>query len=148
MKAKWGLLCVAWLALAGCASSPTPPPAVTVDASSPPNTKEVLRHLMRNLDVPLTVDSSCKGVGTTDDDLTIGDYLSGFLAEHAKEDGQNWLEVTTVPAATPDGSAAWECRVMVRRRDAEDVMGWGAGFLVTATDRAVVRQSFRCLGGG
>lgn len=148
MKTQWCLLCVAWLVLAGCAPSPTPPPAVTVDATKPPNTKEVLQYLMRNLDVPLTVNSSCKGMGTTDGDLTIGDYLSGFLAEHTKEGGQNWLEVTAVPAVTPDGKAAWDSRVMVRRKDAEDEMGWGTGFLITASDRVVVRQSFRCLGGG
>lgn len=148
MTAKWYLLCVAWLALAGCASSPASLSAAGVDASSPPNTKEVLQYLMRNLDVPLTVDSSCSGAGTTDDDRTIGDYLSGFLAEHTREDGQNWLEVTAAPAATPDGKAAWACRVMVRRKDAEDEMGWGTGFLVTAAERRVLRQSFRCIGGG
>lgn len=148
MKPNWSLLCVAWLALMGCGPSPTPPQSVTVDASSPLNTKEVLRHLMRNLDGPLTVDSSCNGVGTTDNDLTIGDYLSGFLAEHAKEGGQNWLEVTSVAATTPDGESAWQCRVMVRRTDAEDETGWGVGFLITDADRAAVRQSFRCLGGG
>jgi hypothetical protein len=156
MKATWGLLCIAWLALAGCGPSPTQPPAVSVAqppvaavaASTPPDTKEVLRYLMRNLDVPLTVDSSCNGVGTTSDDLTIGDYLSGFWAEHAQKDGQNWLVVTAVPAVTPDGKAAWQAAVMVQRRDAYDVMSWGAGFLITAADRVVVRQSFRCLGGG
>jgi hypothetical protein len=148
MNSKWRVLCVAWIALAGCGPSPAPPPVVAVDVSKPPNTKEVLRYLMRNLDVPLTVDSSCNGVGTTVDDRTIGDYLSGFLAEHAQRGGQNWLDVTSVPAATPDGRAAWESRVMVRRKNAEDEMGWGVGFVITAADRVVVRRSFRCLGGG
>lgn len=148
MNATLGLLCVACLVLTGCHRSTASPPAATVDVTTAPDTKEVLRHLMRNLDLPLTVNSSCSGVGTTADDQTIGDYVSGFWAEHAKKDGQNWLDVTAVSAKTADGKPAWECRVMLRRKDAEDVMGWGVGFLITAADRVVVRQSFRCLGGG
>ena len=120
----------------------------TVDAKTSPNPKEVLRYLLRNGDVPLTVDSSCSGVGTTADDRTIGDYLSGFLAEHVKLEGMNWLEVSTKAVTTADGKQAWECQLIVRRKDAEDVMGWGVSFVVTAADRMVVRESFRCLGGG
>jgi hypothetical protein len=156
MIGKLVLVCAAGLAVAGCGPSPTPAatpapaqtPQMTADVTKAPDTKEVLRYLMRNLDVPLTVHSSCSGVGTTADDLTIGDYLSGFWAEHAQKSGQNWLDVTAVAATTPDGKAAWEARVMLRRKNAEDEMGWGTGFLITAADRTVVRQSFRCLGGG
>lgn len=149
MKAKRALLhCCTWLAVAAWEPSSAQPPAGTVDAKRPPSVKEVLRHLMRNLDVLLTVDESCSGVGTTDDDRTIGDYLSGFFAEHANKDSWNWLEVTAVPATTSDGKAAWKSSVMVMRKDAHDEMSWGVGFLVTDADRVVLRQSFRCLGSG
>jgi hypothetical protein len=142
-------LIISMVGVSGCGSpQPDVPQSEATDTESPPSTKDVLRFLLRHSDVPLTVDNSCSAVGTSSADRTIGDYLSGFWAEHADQDGQNWLEITTMPAAMRNGEGAWECRLMIRRRDSEQEIGWGVSFLVRRANRVLVRDSFRCLGGG
>lgn len=154
MKPMSSLLLCATVLMLACSPSDVsvqaPPSEMLLKPSSniPPTNKEVLQYLMRNLGVPLSVHSSCEGVGTSADDLTIGDYLSGFLAEYANPGGENWLEISADPATTASGEAVWASKVMIRRKDAEDIFGWGVGFQMSSADRSVVPDSFRCVGGG
>jgi hypothetical protein len=114
----------------------------------PPSSKEILRAVLANQDVSLTVDSSCSGVGTDSTDTNIGDYISGFLAEQKNGQGKNWLDVS-VHAAPPAGTEPmWQCAVVIRHVDGEDRWGWGVSFLMKAGDHAVVRSSLRCTGSG
>lgn len=62
-------------------------------AACPLREKEILSLLIKNHDVPLSVDASCKNAGTERTDKTIGGYFSGFWADHTKRTGKNWIEV-------------------------------------------------------
>ena len=115
-----------------------------------PARKEAIQLLLRNLDVSLKVDPSCSGVGTDFEDATIGDYLSGFLAELASGEGENWIDAACGPGEGAGGTAAatWTCDVVLHRSAGEEEWGWGVRFRVNRSDRTVPRDSFRCLGGG
>jgi hypothetical protein len=119
------------------------------DAAVAPTNKQVLRALLDNLDVSLSTDSSCAGVGTEPADANIGDYISGFLAEQNSDKGKNWLEVVTKRASpAPGADQAWQCNVVIRHIDGDDRWGWGVSFLMKGRDHSVVKTSFRCTGSG
>lgn len=119
------------------------------DADVVPTRKQVLRALLDNLDVSLSTDSSCAGVGTEPADANIGDYISGFLAEQNNDKGKNWLEVVTKRASPVQGTdLAWQCNVVIRHIDGDDRWGWGVSFLMKGRDHSVVKTSFRCTGSG
>ena len=133
------------LLLSGGACRPAAVPA----AATPPTAKDVIRYVMNSHDVKLSVDSYCSGVGTKLSDTDIGDYLAGFLAEHTATTGQNWLEVKVSPQPVKAGGReAWECSLVIRRKDGEERWGWGVKFLVDVKERRVIRESFRCTGAG
>lgn len=125
-----------------------PKAAAAYDADVAPTRKQVLRALLDNLDVSLSTDSSCAGVGTEPADANIGDYISGFLAEQNSGKGKNWLEVVTKRAASQGSEPAWQCNVVIRHVDGDDRWGWGVSFLMKGRDHSVVRTSFRCTGSG
>lgn len=107
--------------------------------------KEILYLLMKNYDVPLSVDSSCKNAGTEKTDKTIGEYFSGFWADHTKRTGKNWIEVKS---KSIDRNQC-EARVEIYRKHGEEVIGgWGVLFVVDNASRKVDRTSFRCPGSG
>lgn len=120
------------------------------NAAAPgPAQKDIVRALFANHDVPLSVHPSCAGVGTDPGDKTIGDYLSGFLAEHSARTGSNWLEIEAAPAAPGvNAEPQWTCRFVIRRNDGEERWGWGVTFVVSGRPYKVDRSSFRCTGAG
>ncbi len=140
--------------VAGCAPAGAPAPASAPDASpaataptGTPTAKEAIALVLRNGDVRLDSSPTCAGVGTSPDDVTVGDFLAGFLAEQAGHGGRNWIDAACAATAA-DEPPGWECRVVVRRVDGEERWGWGVRFLVRASDRTAVRSSFVCLGAG
>ena len=148
------------LVLASCASPPPIPAAAPQEGSSasspvvsaktyeekvPPTKKQVVEALLASRSVPLSVDPSCSGVGVDPSDSTIGEYLSGFLAEQTP-DGENWLDISVEPSQ--DGAAVWKCNVVVRHVNGDDRWGWGVSFLIGAKDHAPIEGSYRCTGGG
>ena len=143
------------LLLPGCASAGTPAsdsaqaaaPA-TPPATGAPTAKEAVALVFRNADVRLDSSSTCSGVGTAPDDVTIGDFLAGFLAEQTGQGGKNWIDATCKDAPSGLASPGWECQVMIRRVDGEERWGWGVRFFVRATDRKADRSTFRCIGAG
>ncbi len=62
--------------------------AAAYNADVAPTNKQVLRALLDNLDVSLSTDSSCAGVGTETSDANIGDYISGFLVGAEQRQGK------------------------------------------------------------
>jgi hypothetical protein len=136
------------------AQAPAQPPAnaakaaTAYDAEVAPTNKQVLRALLDNLDVSLSTDSSCSGVGTELTDKNIGDYISGFLAEQNNDHGKNWLEVAAKRAAAQGTDPAWLCNVVIRHINGDDRWGWGVSFLMKGRDHSVVKSSFRCTGSG
>ena len=117
-------------------------------AHMPPKPKDVLEALLRSSEVSLSVDSSCNGVGTEAADLTIGRYLSGFLAEQSEPKGKNWIETGIVSDKSATGDAIWRCHVTIRHEDGDDRWGWGVQFDVRQDSGLVMAASFRCLGAG
>lgn len=85
-------------------------------------------------------------MGTDPTDSTIGEYISGFLAEQTTQKGRNWLDVSAGPAE--NSTPLWKCSVVIRHVDGEDRWGWGVSFLMGAKDHKVVEQSLRCTGSG
>jgi hypothetical protein len=140
---------------AGCSHTTQPPPqpgfgftAKRFDDNVPPTDKEVLRSLLASQNVKLTVDESCTGVGTDSADSTIGDYISGFLAQQTSEKGKNWLDISVRPNPAENGTSLWKCVVVIRHVNGDDRWGWGVSFLIGATDHKILEKSFRCTGSG
>jgi hypothetical protein len=139
---------IALLALAGCSSvdkPATPPPHVV--KHQPPSRKDVIGAVLASQSLSLTVHSSCKGVGTDRADTTIGEYLSGFLAEFASG-GRNWLDTNVAEAQGDDSAPVWRAELIVRHADSEDEWGWGVRFDVRRDTGVVDPSSFRCIGAG
>ena len=132
----------------GCAAAgpvPTSEPAFDPATGAPPSAKEALQLLIRNHDVPLAVDPSCQGVGTEFSDRTIGDYISGFLAELTGPDSS--VAATCDPLSTPGGPGQWRCDVVLSHADGAEEWRWGVRFDVDAAGM-LERHSVRCTGMG
>jgi hypothetical protein len=130
----------------GAHGSPKGGAVVMPTERTPPTAKDALLFLIRSHDVRLSVHPSCKGVGTDFQDNTIGEYISGFWAEQVEADGKNWVEAGCREGEKP--KAPWSCRIILHRMAGEEQWGWGVSFSVRKSDRAVLRESFRCVGGG
>ena len=149
--ARWLLL--AALLLPACAP---PPPRTSPVAEAapyrlprlPPEPKAMLGALFALSQVPLSVSPTCAGVGTERDDASIGQYLSGFLAELSNPEENNAITTSAVEDQSESGIAIWVCRVMIRHASGEDIWSWGIEFSVRASDRVVLADSVRCLGAG
>lgn len=57
--------------------------------SLPPSAKSVIGALLSSSEIPLSIDESCHQAGTDLDDQTLGDFLSGLLAELQDPDARN-----------------------------------------------------------
>ena len=148
---RWLLL--AALLLPAC-SPPPPRTSSAVEAVPyrlrrlPPEPKEMLAALFALSQVPLSVSPTCAGVGTERGDATIGQYLSGFLAELSNPEASNAITTSAVEEQSESGIMIWICSVMIRHAHGEDIWSWGIEFSVRASDRVVLADSVRCLGAG
>jgi hypothetical protein len=145
-----GCILIVCLALTACATAPETRPVglATPAADGLPAHKDLLHALLRNVDVPLSVDPSCSGVGTNAKDDTIGAYLSGFLAELSDPDMRNSIQVSTIATSDSREGAVWQARILIAQEQGEVVWQWGVTFLIRQADREVIRESFRCIGAG
>ena len=158
-------LAVAASALLACGSPPTPaappgealpkpasavappPPPVRI-AHRPPAPKDVIDAAIASGDVPLSVSSTCRNVGTEPSDATIGRYLAGFLAEMSSPDKKNWIETSIEPGTSDAGEPGSICTLTLRHEDGDDRWGWGLRFFVRSSDGLVLAHSFKCVGAG
>lgn len=114
-------------------------------AACPLPEKEILYILMQNYDVPLSVDSSCKNVGTDRQDKTIGEFISGFWAYHVETASKNWIKVQSRPLERK----RCEAKVEIYGENGEEVIGgWGVSFIIKNANHKADRTSFKCLGSG
>lgn len=114
-------------------------------AACPLPEKEILYILMKNHDVPLSVDPSCKNVGTEREDKTIGEFISGFWAYHVESTGKNWIKVQS---RSLDRKRC-EATVKIYGENGDDVIGgWGVSFIINSANHKADRTSFKCLGSG
>lgn len=120
------------------------------DATPPqhPSTKQLISTLIRNSGLPLTVSYTCVNAGTSRDDETIGDYISGFLAEFEDADANNSITASVSDDPQGDESSPWIARVMIAQSHGEIVWRWGVEFAVRKHDLTAVPDSFRCIGAG
>lgn len=147
-KAEARLCCaVAVLIMSGCSRSGSEARPVRIE-HSPPNSKDVIEAALRSSDVPLSVDSSCKNAGSDFEDKTIGRYVSGLLAQQSEPKGSNWIQTNAESVKEGNGADVWRCRIMIRHVDGDDRWGWGLQFSVRQKDGIVLRDSFKCIGGG
>jgi len=116
-------------------------------ATLPPTPKSVINALLLSASVPLTVDKSCHQVGTDVSDATLGEYLSGFLAELGDPDSRNYLQVEIVPAEPEETAQGWNARVMIGQSYEEVIWRWGVEFRINGQG-IVEPSSYRCLGAG
>ncbi|MEZ5579342.1 MAG: hypothetical protein R3F40_07980 [Candidatus Competibacteraceae bacterium] len=80
--------------------------------------------------VPLSVSPTCAGVGTERGDATLGQYLSGFLAELSNPEASNAITTSAVEEQSESGIMIWICSVMIRHARGEDIWSWGIEFSV------------------
>jgi hypothetical protein len=141
------------LLLAACGSTPDPaPPSASTTAvhvgNRPPAAKDVIEAVLANARVALSISPTCRNVGTETSDMTIGRYLSGFMAEMSTAETSNWIETRVTEGTTAAGEPAWICEMTLRHRDSEDRWGWGVQFAARQSDGLVLPDSFTCTGAG
>lgn len=134
--------------LVGCAPKPGTPPSAYRVRSLPPAPKEVLAALLSLSGTPLSVSPLCAGAGTEAGDTTLGQYLSGFLAELSRQEAANAITTSVEEGKTAQGVAVYVCRVMIRHAEGEDIWSWGVEFSVRASDGTVLPETVNCLGAG
>jgi hypothetical protein len=148
VKLRRAFVGVALIAVTSCNHVGGPAaPAVHVVSHRPPSRKDIVNAALASHSVRLAAHASCDGVGTEAADSTIGDYLSGFLAEFGTGNN-NWLDTTVVEARSEAGVPVWRAELIVRQSNPEDEWGWGVRFDVTQETGAVDPASFRCIGAG
>ncbi|VAW97138.1 hypothetical protein MNBD_GAMMA23-1280 [hydrothermal vent metagenome] len=82
---------------------------------------DILKALMKNNDVLLKNVTHCNGVGISENDKTIGDYISGFWAFHTNKNGNNWLDIKVSKIS----DILFLAKVMIYRKSKQDNWGWG-----------------------
>ncbi|GHU16359.1 hypothetical protein AGMMS50243_02240 [Betaproteobacteria bacterium] len=150
-KRLFCLISSAVFMLVGCADAQPKeikPPVSDIQVTVlPPTAKSVIGAMFLSAKVPLNVDSSCHGVGTDFLDATLGDYLSGFLAELNDPDGRNSVQVEITPD-TLATDVGWFTRVWLGKSQQEEKWSWGIEFFIRAHDGLVIPTSYRCIGAG
>jgi hypothetical protein len=131
---------IALLLLTGAPAPATGPP-------TPPTARQIIRALLANGDVPLTVHPSCKGVGAEPSDVNLRDYVSGLLANFSEADAKNSIATGAKMITTPGRERRWECRVEFVHIPQGDPFRYGVTFQMRL-DGSLVRQSVRCTGSG
>src|SRR5579871_6671520 len=118
-----------------------------VPADGPPSPKRIIAALLANTDIPLTVDASCKGVGSEPGDASLRDYVSGLLENFTDASAKNSIAVKATPATLPGGERGWQCVVEFVHVPGGDPFRYGVSFQLRK-DGTLVRRSARCIGAG
>jgi hypothetical protein len=116
-------------------------------AADPPTPKRMIAALLANGDIPLTVDASCKGVGSESKDANLRDYVSGLLENFTDASARNSIAVKVVPVKLPNGERRWQCQIEFVHVPGEDPFRYGVSFQMKS-DGTLVRKSVRCIGVG
>jgi len=103
--------------------------------------KDILSALLKNADVLLKDATHCN-IGAVDkNDHTIGDYLSGFWAQHTNKDGKNWIDINTSETAQGYTFAT----IKLYRHEKGVDLGHGISFFIDK-NKKIKRDSFSCIG--
>ena len=113
-----------------------------------PTAKESIKQILSNGDIPLSLASNCKSAGTSPEDKTILDYLSGILSFQTAKDSSNRIEFTFKRENGRASEIIWVCDLMIFGKDAEDVWSNGVRFKMRNSDRKLLRNTVMCIGTG
>lgn len=115
-------------------------------AMSPaPDTKVLWQLVFRHHALPLAAARHCRGAGTAPADTTLGDYLSGFLAQ-LDEPGDNRIR----GQCTEAGNGRWHCELTIGHvaADSENRWRWGVRFDVRQAGQTLLPETLSCIGAG
>lgn len=118
-----------------------------------PTAQDALKTVFANGNILLSSIPSCRRQGTTSEDRTILDYLSGIIGFQAEPKSQNSLEYT-VALIRKNGKPIWECELIFRTRtqsigDADETISSnGVKFRMRTQDKRMIRGSLVCTGTG
>lgn len=135
------------------AQSFTKTPAPTKKRIVLPTAQDGLKALFSKGNILLSSIPSCKRQGTTPEDRTILDYLSGVIGFQAEPKSQNSLKYT-VKLIRKNGRPIWEVELLFgsrfqSREDEEEVISSnGFRFLMRTQDKKMLSGSLTCIGTG
>jgi len=144
----------ALLALTGCKKAHEPQQAGApvvlpqADDNGLPKDKDIIYAVMLSAGLSTDIDPHCQGAGRELSDKTLGEYLSGYLADLSDFEAKNKIEVHTTEDSDSIYGSVWRVRLLITQN--HDEVFWSAGldFLIDQASRSVIPESFRCVGAG
>jgi hypothetical protein len=122
--------------------------AQTKEAIVEPTAKEAIKQVILNGNIPLALGKNCESVGTSPNDKTILDFLSGTLAFQTVPNSRNQIEFAFKQEKGSRSEVVWICDLMFRGKDEEDVWSNGIRFTMRNSNRKLIRESLSCIGTG
>jgi len=113
-----------------------------------PTAKEAIRQVLLNGNILLSAGKNCESVGTSKDDRTILDFLSGVLSFQAEPKTSNAIEFTFKQEKGKRNESVWVCDLLFRGGDEESSSSNGVRFKMRNSDRRLIRESLMCIGTG
>lgn len=113
-----------------------------------PKDKDIIYAVMLSAALSTDVDPLCKGAGREISDQTIGEYLSGFLADLNNFDAKSKIEINTTPKYDTSYGKVWHVRLLITQNYEEIYWSAGLDFLIERDNGKVISESFRCIGSG
>ena len=142
---KFLAICLMLLGLFSAASSQT---KTAKEKPIEPTVKEVIKQILSNGDISLSVDPSCKSVGSSPNDKTILDFVSSILSFQAEPDSKNYIKFSFVQEKSPKENLVWVCDLMFHGEEGENVWSNGLRVKIRNSDRKLLRGVVVCTGTG
>lgn len=118
-----------------------------------PTAQDALKAVFANGNILLSSIPSCKRQGTTPEDRTILDYLSGVIGFQAEPKSQNSLKYT-IKLTRRNGRPVWEAELLFNSRfqsratEEEAISSNGVRFLMRTQNKKMISGSLTCTGTG
>jgi len=113
-----------------------------------PTAKEAVKQIFLNSDILLSAGKNCESVGTSKDDRTILDFLSGVLSFQTEPNADSAIEFSFNQEKGKRNEIVWVCDLLFRGGDAESPWSNGIRFKMRNSDRRLMRESVMCIGTG
>jgi hypothetical protein len=113
-----------------------------------PTAKEAIKQILLNGNILLSAGKNCESVGTSKDDRTILDFLSGVLSFQAEPKTSSAIEFTFTQEKGKRNEIVWVCDLLFRGMDEENPSSNGIRFKMRNSDRRLMRESVMCIGTG
>lgn len=142
---RFSLIGIVSLALSSAAAGQT---KKTNAKLTEPTAKEAVKQVFLNGDILLSAAKNCESVGTSKDDRTILDFLSGVLSFQAEASAGGAIEFSFKSEKGKRNEAIWICDLLFRISDEESPASNGVRFKMRNSDRRLMRDSLMCIGTG